>query len=101
MSHRLVKVMIATITSLLITGCGDECSSYSDFSCKEIQKAPYNVYFYFPNDSEYYLGTADGLDECGSKAYSYAASKNLSGNREWSYICCMIAKGSDCYEKHR
>ncbi len=101
MSHRLVDLFPAIVAVLLIAGCGDECSSYSDFSCKEIQKAPYNAYFYFPNDREYYLGVANGLDECGSMAYSYAASKNLNSNREWSYICCMIAKGSDCYEKHR
>jgi hypothetical protein len=101
MSRRSINLLVAIAASLLITGCSDECSSYSDFSCKEIQKAPYNVYFYFPNDKEYYLGKADGLDQCGSMAYSYAATKNLSSNREWSYICCMIAKGSDCYEKHR
>ena len=82
-------------------GCGDECSDYSDFSCKAIQKANYNAYFYFPNDKEYYLGVANGLSQCGDMAYSYAASKNLSRNREWSYICCMKAKGSECYEKHR
>lgn len=34
-------------------------------------------------------------------ARGYAASKNLKGNGEWGYICCMRAKGSECYEKHR
>lgn len=95
-------IIVATILyGVILSGCGDECSSYSDFTCSEIQKATYNVYFYFPNDKEYYLGVADGLSQCGSVAYSYAASKNLSGNRDWGYICCMKAKGSECYEKHR
>ena len=89
------------LTAAFTSGCGDECSSYSDFSCSEIQKASYNVYFYFPDNSEYYLGSAEGLSQCGSVAYSYAASKNLTSNREWTYICCMKAKGSECYEKHR
>lgn len=101
MKHCLAALVLAISASLFVAGCGDECSRYSEFSCKDIQRATYNSYFYFPNDREYYLGVANGLDECGSMAYSYAASKNLSGNRDWSYICCMIAKGSDCYEKHR
>jgi hypothetical protein len=87
--------------TLVIAGCGDECSDYSDFSCKQIEKATYNVYFYFPDDREYFVGVADGLDQCGSIAYRYATSKNLTRNQDWSYICCMKAKGSDCYEKHR
>ncbi len=94
-------ISISVAFALLLGGCSDECSSYSDFSCTEIQKATYNVYFYFPNQKEYYLGVANGLSQCGSMAHSYASSKNLSGNREWSYICCMKAKGSECYEKHR
>ena len=87
--------------SLILSSCGDECSSYSDFSCSEIQKAKYNVYFYFPNKNESYLGVSNGLSQCGSMAHSYASTMNLAGNREWSYICCMKAKGSECYEKHR
>jgi hypothetical protein len=83
-----------------LTACGDECSSYSEFSCKEIQNAEYNVYFYYPNQTETYLGQASGLSQCGNVAHSFAAQKNLSGS-EWGYICCMIAKGSSCYEKHR
>jgi len=94
-----------TILSLLViaslSGCSDECREYSDFSCREIEKASYNVYFYYPSGTEEYLGQAQGLSQCGSLAHSFASSKNLSGNREWSYICCMRAKGSECYEKHR
>ena len=84
----------------VLASCGDECSSYSSFSCKQIEAADYNVYFYFPSGTEQYLGEAKGLSQCGQRAHGFAASKNLSrGN--WGYVCCMIAKGSSCYEKHR
>lgn len=59
------------------------------------------AYFYYPSSTEEYLGVANGLVRCGSMAHSFSASKNLSGNRGWGYICCMKAKGSECYEKHR
>jgi hypothetical protein len=93
-------VILSTI--IFVQGCSDQCSSYSDFSCEEIDKATYNVLFYFPdNRKEYNLGVATGLDACGDLAHNYAASKGLSHNREWNYVCCMKAKGSECYEKHR
>ena len=58
--------------------------------------------FSFPSGTEqYHLGRAKGLSQCGQIAYSYAASKNLARNDGWGYVCCMIAKGSSCYEKHR
>ena len=89
------------LATALLSSCDDECSSYSDFSCKEIQKADYNVYFYFPNQTEVYLGETKGLDNCGQMAHGYAYDKKLSNNNDWGYVCCMIAKGSSCYEKHR
>jgi hypothetical protein len=87
-------------TSLLVASCSDECSKYSAFSCKQIRDADYNVYFYFPSEVEEYLGQATGLVQCGSIARSFASEKKV-GDKNWSYICCMIAKGSSCYEKHR
>jgi len=61
-----------------------------------------NVYFYFPEgEKEYYLGRTKGASSCGSMAHSYAYSKGLSGNSEWSYICCTEEGGSDCYRKIR
>ncbi len=90
------------LMAFILAGCGgDSCQEYSDFNCQQIEEADYNVYFYFPDSSEYYLGASDSLSQCGSMAHSYAASKDLSRNVEWSYICCMKAKGSECYEKHR
>ena len=99
LSH--LKFTFLAIICLSLLGCGDECSDYSDFSCDEIQSATYNVYFYYPNGSEKFLGKHNGLNQCGTKSYKFAASKDLSNNNEWSYICCMKAEGSGCYEKHR
>lgn len=95
------RVLVLSILTFVLIGCGDECSDYSDFSCKDIQAATYNAYFYYPSGSEEHLGVAQGLSQCGSVAHRFAASKNLTSNREWSYICCMKVNGSECYEKHR
>jgi len=94
----LLAIFIGVVS---ISGCGDECSSYSKYSCKEIEKATYNAYFYYPSGKEEYLGVVTGLPNCGVKAHNFAASKNLTSNNEWSYICCMKAEGSECLEKHR
>lgn len=92
---------LCLVIAFTAAGCGDECREYSDFSCKQIERASYNVYFYYPSGTEEYLGRADGLSQCGSVAHSFAASKRLQGNRDWGYVCCMRAKGSECHEKHR
>ncbi len=84
----------------LLSGCGDSCREYSDFTCDEIEAASYNVYFYYPDQREEYLGEAVTLSSCGNVARSYASSKNMS-SANWGYVCCMIANGSSCYEKHR
>ena len=99
--NKIYNIVVLFIIIITLSSCGDECSSYSDYSCSKIEKADYNVYFYFPNQTEVNLGEANGLSSCGSMARSYAYEKQLSDNNEWSYICCMIAKGSSCYEKHR
>ncbi len=83
-----------------LAGCKDECRSYSDFTCKEIDRADYNVYFYYPSGEERYLGAASGLGACGSAAWSFAEHEKVNRS-DWSYVCCMKAKGSECYEKHR
>lgn len=92
---------IGIVASLLV-GCGDACREYSDYSCKEIDKATYNVHFSFPNsDRDYFLGTVNGLSACGSTAYGYAASKGLSRDSGWGFVCCMKTEKSECAEKHR
>jgi hypothetical protein len=97
--------MVLRVTLLLLfpaaLGCQDACREYSDFSCRQIESAEYNVYFYYPSGSEVHLGRARGRSQCGGMAHGFASSKSLVGNDEWGYICCMRAKGSECYEKHR
>lgn len=79
----------------------DSCRSYSDFTCSQLEKSQYHTYFYFANRKEIYLGTSTSLSGCGSLAYSYAKLNELSRGDRWTYICCLIANGSSCYEKHR
>jgi len=91
-----IKVIAFIILSLLfLTACDDEL----DFS--QYEKVKVNTYFYFPNDTEVYLGEHKGASACADAAYSYAKSKKLDNSDEWSYICCTIRKGSSCYEKIR
>jgi hypothetical protein len=101
-SYRRTYLLTATVLgALALSGCGDECSAYSEFSCDKIQNADYNVEFNFRSGTEtYHLGQAKGLRECGAIAHNYAAYKKVSP-ADWGYVCCMIARGSSCYEKHR
>ena len=101
LQHMLRNLSILILTTFTLIGCSDECREYSDFSCDDIEKASYNVYFYYPSQSEEYLGVAQGLSQCGNIANDFAYSKELNRNPSWSYICCMKANGSECYEKHR
>jgi hypothetical protein len=95
------KIALFLLVAFALAGCGDECRKYSEFSCSQLQAASYNVHFYYPDGKELYLGLSQGLSRCSSLAYSFAASQKLGSNREWNYVCCMQAKGSECYEKHR
>ena len=78
----MIKAIFLLAVLFLVSGCGDECSSYSDFSCKEIEKATYNAYFYYPSGSEEYLGIANGLGQCGSMAHGFEEIKG-SANLIW------------------
>ena len=98
---KLLILILIIFAVFILSACGDECSSYSDFSCKQIQNAKYNTYFYFPDGREYYLGEVSGLDACQAEASSFTYEKSGTTNYDWDYICCMKAKGSSCYEKHR
>jgi len=66
-----------------------------------LEQSTYNVYFYFPDNSEYYLGKSYSLSGCGGMASSYASKKNMNRSDGWGYICCLEAGGSGCAEKHR
>ena len=79
----------------------DSCRSYSDYTCDQLERSTYNVYFYFPDNSEYSLGKSYSLSGCGGSAQRYAESKNLSRSDGWGYICCLETSTSSCAEKHR
>lgn len=84
---------------LVLSGCGDECRSYSAYTCSELNQARFNVIFSFPDGRERYLGAVSGLPQCGQVAYAYAEEVRVG--RDWSYVCCLATKNSDCAEKHR
>lgn len=70
------------------------------------EKDRFNVYFYYPADSrsdfrEEYLGEVTGISQCQRTAGGFASSKNMTRSTGWSYICCRIANGSSCYDKHK
>ena len=79
----------------------DSCRSYSDYTCDQLERSTYNVYFYFPDNTEYSLGKSYSLSGCGGLAHGYAKSKNLSRSDGWGYICCLETSNSSCAEKHR
>lgn len=101
-AKRIVCAVLYVAGALALIGCDDECREYSDYSCKQLEEATYNVYFYFPDgNKDYYLGTVEGLDQCGATAHNYASSKEISRDAGWSYICCLQTEDSECAEKHR
>jgi hypothetical protein len=61
-----------------------------------------HVWFQFPDNEKLYdLGRTKGAASCGNIAHDYAHSKGLSGNSEWSYVCCTEEGESNCYRKIR
>lgn len=68
-----------------------------------LENSTFNVYFYFPDGKEYYLGKSRGLSQCQSMAWYYANQKSdgNSTNYNWSYICCLQTSTSTCAEKHK
>ena len=71
---------------------------YAPLPYSQYEKVDVNAYFYFPDDTEIFLGQFKGASACQSAASNYAYRKNMS-NANWSYICCTIEKGSSCYRK--
>lgn len=61
----------------------------------------FNVYFYFPDGKEKYVGRAIGISACQRASHSFANSAGLPRNSRWSYICCREHRGSSCYDKYR
>lgn len=60
----------------------------------------YNVYFYWPDSREEYIGIAKGLESCNAAAVKFANLKKLPA-ANWGYICCKITSQSSCAVKER
>ena len=97
----LLLILFGVVIFYLFGGNSDSCKQYSDYSCKELEASNYNVYFYFPDDREKYLGVSNSLSQCNSMSVNYANQKNISRSDGWGYICCLKTKNSECAEKHR
>ena len=89
-------LMICSLFFLPLSGCDDGTLPLSEYENVDV-----NVYFYLPSEAERYLGKTRGASSCGSMAYSYASARNLKNDAGWSYICCTIREGSQCYNKIR
>lgn len=88
---------VGCVVACLVTpGCGDDALPLDEY-----EEVAVHAYFYFPNDTERYLGKYHGAAACGDAAYAYAREKGMSSYTSWSYICCTIRNGSECYEKIR
>ena len=92
----ILRLVMFVIVMGIASGCGDGTLPFSQYD-----KVDVNVYFYFPDDREIFLGETRGASSCGDMAHNYAATNKLSRSSKWSYICCTIEKGSSCYRKIR
>lgn len=67
---------------------------------RNLETSSFNVYFYYPDNREEFLGQVTGLAACGSLAHSKASLLNMS-SANWGYVCCLKTSSSECAEKHR
>lgn len=84
----------------------DPCRDYSAYTCAQLQSQTYNVYYSESiqpgNWVDTYVGQVQGLEACGSLAYSHADSvESVERRDDWSYVCCLRTSESECAEKHR
>lgn len=106
MNRRLIPCLLFIISATSVSAGifdlfrRDSCRQYSDYTCNQLENSPYNVYFYWPNNHEEYLGQSSSLSQCGDMAVNFSYSKEVQ-NENWGYICCLITKTSSCAEKHR
>lgn len=96
---RSARLLVAAAVIVCgLSACGDDVH-------EPTESDRFNAYFYYPSGSdpggEVYLGEMTGISACQSTARSFATSKNMTSRTGWSYICCRIANGSSCYDKHK
>lgn len=100
-------VLSVAALAALLAGCTrDPCREYSAYTCEQLERQTYNVYYYdvkLENESEreIFVGQAMGLDGCGELSYTEADAREEEREGDWSYICCLQTDESSCAEKHR
>lgn len=98
---------IAALSLTFLGGCStDQCRQYSDYTCEQLERQTYNVYYYDVQRStgveqELFAGQVRGLGACSAAASSMAALRETDRDGNWSHICCLQTNDSDCAEKHR
>jgi len=95
-----MKVIFWAIAiALLFKSCSDGVGNIN----LGLEDSTFNVYFYFPNGKEYYLGKSRGLSQCQTMAWRFANDKSSDkvDSYGWSYICCLQTATSSCAEKHK
>ncbi|WP_140726551.1 hypothetical protein [Pseudomonas sp. Hp2] len=52
-------------------------------------------------EREFLLGPTIDLKSCGTLAWNQSVIRQESHSEDWSYVCCLRTKDSECAEKHR
>lgn len=97
MENVLKSFCVSFVLIFILVGCDDD----GLLPLSEYENVDVNIYFYSPDNTETYLGKTRGAKSCGNISHSYARQKNLERGDGWSYICCTIYKGDQCYHKIR
>lgn len=67
---------------------------------RDLEKAEFNVYFYYPGDREVHLGVFTGISSCQRAVRGKAYAEGLS-REKWDYLCCLKTSSSECKSKHK
>jgi len=78
----------------------EPCKVGSKYTCDQLDRAKYNVYFYTPEDQEKYLGVAINLTSARIMSVQYANQLGLRRDAGWQTVFCLKTTNSECEEKH-
>ena len=78
----------------------EPCKVGSKYTCDQLDRAKYNVYFYTPEDQEKYLGVAINLASARIMSVQYANQLGLKRDAGWQTVFCLKTNNSECEEKH-
>ncbi len=78
----------------------EPCKIGTKYTCDQLDRAQYNVYFYTPEDQEKYLGVAINLASARIMSVRYANELGLARDAGWETVFCLKTYSSECEEKH-